>query len=103
MDGLTLSFQDETIMKLLHYFITEQGYNPVVLHGVKDEIWLEKMDADYIITTEKDIMRLSLPEIYNELKELPIFYIPIEICFHGNDKEEFDNKILKYVTANSRN
>jgi tetraacyldisaccharide 4'-kinase len=55
-----------------------------------------------IITTEKDIMRLSLPEIYNELKELPIFYIPIEICFHGNDKEEFDNKILKYVTANSR-
>lgn len=56
-----------------------------------------------IITTEKDIMRLSLPEIYNELKELPIFYIPIEICFHGNDKEEFDNKILKYVTANSRN
>jgi len=56
-----------------------------------------------IITTEKDIMRLSLPEIYNELKELPIFYIPIEVCFHGNDKEEFDNKILKYVTANSRN
>lgn len=56
-----------------------------------------------IITTEKDIMRLSLPEIYNELKELPIFYIPIEICFHGNDKEEFDNKILKYVAANSRN
>lgn len=55
-----------------------------------------------IITTEKDIMRLSLPEIYNEIKELPIFYIPIEICFHGNDKEEFDNKILKYVTANSR-
>lgn len=56
-----------------------------------------------IITTEKDIMRLSLPEIFNELKELPIFYIPIEICFHGNDQEEFDTKILKYVTANSRN
>ena len=56
-----------------------------------------------IITTEKDIMRLSLPEIYNEIKDLPIFYIPIEICFHGNDKEEFDNKILKYVAANSRN
>lgn len=56
-----------------------------------------------IITTEKDIMRLSLPEIYDKIKELPIYYIPIEICFHGNDKEEFDNKILKYVTANSRN
>ena len=56
-----------------------------------------------IITTEKDIMRLSLPDIHNELIDIPIFYIPIEVCFHGNDKDEFDKKIMKYVTANSRN
>ncbi len=56
-----------------------------------------------IITTEKDIMRLSLPKILNQLQDIPIFYIPIEICFHGNDKEEFNKQILKYVTANSRN
>lgn len=55
-----------------------------------------------IITTEKDIMRLSLPEIKEQIEELPIFYLPIEICFHGNDKEEFDNKILKYVRANTK-
>ena len=36
-------------MKLLHYFITIQGYNPVVLHGAKDEIWLENSSADYKI------------------------------------------------------
>jgi len=56
-----------------------------------------------IITTEKDIMRLSLPKILTQLQDIPIFYIPIEICFHDNDKEEFDKKILNYVTANSRN
>jgi tetraacyldisaccharide 4'-kinase len=56
-----------------------------------------------IITTEKDIMRLSLPIILNQLQDIPIFYIPIEICFHGNDKEDFEEQILKYVTANSRN
>lgn len=56
-----------------------------------------------IITTEKDIMRLSLPKILKQLQNIPIFYIPIEICFHGNDKEEFNQQILKYVTANSRN
>lgn len=55
-----------------------------------------------IITTEKDIMRLSLPEIKEQIEELPIFYLPIEVCFHGNDKEEFDNKILKYVRANTK-
>lgn len=41
--------EDTIVMKLLHYFITEQNYNPVILHGVKNEIWLENMDSDYKI------------------------------------------------------
>lgn len=47
--NVTLSKNDEIVMKLLHYFITIQGYNPVVLHGAKDEIWLENNAADYKI------------------------------------------------------
>lgn len=56
-----------------------------------------------IITTEKDLMRLSLPTIKEKIELLPIFYIPIEVEFHDNDKKEFNLKILKYVTANTRN
>ena len=33
-------------MKLLHYFITEKNYNPIILQGVDNEIWLENLDAD---------------------------------------------------------
>ena len=47
--NVTINKNDEIVMKLLHYFITEQGYNPVVLHGAKNEIWLENSDADYKI------------------------------------------------------
>jgi len=47
--NVTLNKNDEIVMKLLHYFITDQGYNPVVLHGAKNEIWLENSDADYKI------------------------------------------------------
>ncbi len=47
MDTITKS--DEIVMKLLHYFITEKGYNPIVLHGAKDEIWLENLNNDYKI------------------------------------------------------
>ena len=47
--NITLNKNDEIVMKLLHYFITIQGYSPVVLHGAKDEIWLEKSDGDYKI------------------------------------------------------
>jgi len=56
-----------------------------------------------IITTEKDLMRLSLPSIKEKIQDLPIYYLPIEIQFHGSDGEEFNKQILKYVTANSRN
>ena len=47
--NIMLNKTDEIVMKLLHYFIIEQNYNPVILHGAKDEIWLEKTDGDYKI------------------------------------------------------
>jgi tetraacyldisaccharide 4'-kinase len=56
-----------------------------------------------IITTEKDLMRLSLPEIISNFEEIPLFYQPIKVAFHGKDQQEFNEEIIKYVTANSRN
>ena len=44
---ITLKKNDLLIMKLVHYFITEKNYNPVILHGINDEIWLENLDNDY--------------------------------------------------------
>ena len=49
MNELIISEKEEIVMKLLHYFITVQGYNPIILHGGKDEIWLENMDEEYKI------------------------------------------------------
>lgn len=49
MNELVIDPKEELVMKLLHYFITEEGYNPIVLHGAKDEIWLENLDNDYKI------------------------------------------------------
>ena len=40
---------EEIIMKLLHYFITDKNYNPVVLKGAQNEIWLENLDSEYKI------------------------------------------------------
>ena len=48
MEGI-INKNDELVMKLLHYFITEKGYNPIVLHGAQNEIWLENLDQDYKI------------------------------------------------------
>lgn len=59
MENIQLGKNDEIVMKLLHYFITEKGYNPIILHGAKDEIWLENMDGSY------EIIRIVSGYIHN--------------------------------------
>jgi len=56
-----------------------------------------------IITTEKDMMRLIKQNLYNIIKDFPIYYIPIEIKFHKDDGEKFDNQIMEYVEKSTRN
>lgn len=46
---MMLDNKNTITMKLLHYFITEKNYNPIILQGVENEIWLENLDEDYKI------------------------------------------------------
>ena len=39
--------KDMIMVKLAHYFITQKDYNPIILHGINDEIWLENLDENY--------------------------------------------------------
>ena len=47
-------------MKLLHYFITEKNYNPIILQGVEDEIWLENLKEEY------QVIRIVSNYIHND-------------------------------------
>ena len=49
MNEIVIDKQEELVMKLLHYFITEKDYNPVIIKGVQNEIWLENLNNDYKI------------------------------------------------------
>ena len=55
-----------------------------------------------LVTTEKDAMRLNLPEFNSILKTMPVYYIPIEVDFHEPDKQIFDQLILEYAKKNKR-
>ena len=44
--NIELDDKNVIVMKLLHYFITEKNYNPIILQGAENEIWLENMDED---------------------------------------------------------
>lgn len=60
MEQLEKDVKDTIVMKLLHYFITEKNYNPVILQGAKNEIWLENMKENY------KIVRIVSEYIHND-------------------------------------
>ena len=53
-----------------------------------------------IVTTEKDYMRLINSPYLSEFNNLPVFYIPIEVKIHKEDRKEFKNQIINYVREN---
>jgi tetraacyldisaccharide 4'-kinase len=59
-----------------------------------------KSEHKIILTTEKDAMRLQMEGIREILEEYPVFYQPVEVEFHGKDKEEFQETIRTYVKRN---
>lgn len=59
----------------------------------------ERWDADnkVIVTTEKDAMRLELHKDFLIENKLPILVLPIQVAFHGADKERFDEDIKAFL------
>ena len=47
MQDIIINDKDLFVMNLVHYFITEKNYNPIIIHGINDEIWLENLSNDY--------------------------------------------------------
>ena len=72
--NIDISKKDEIVMRLVHYFITEEDYQPIIVNGVKNEIWLENLDAPY------KVIRINSNYI------------------HNIDQLKFDNFKIKNVT-----
>lgn len=82
MGTIVMNKKDEIIMKLVHYFITEENYNPIVVNGVKDEIWLENSEGPY------RIIRINSNNIFNK-EQLRYDYFKIESIVKQIKKKTF--------------
>lgn len=60
MNETIIKSDDLLIMNLINYFITEENYKPMIIHGVNDEIWLENLDNNY------KIVRIVSHHIHNK-------------------------------------
>jgi tetraacyldisaccharide 4'-kinase len=84
-----------------HRFADHHIYTVAEIQGIKEIFKEIPTENKLILTTEKDKMRLMLPEIQNIISDLPVFYLPLEICFHESKQDEvsFDQFIKKYVAT----
>ena len=62
-----------------------------------------KNPLKYIITTEKDAVRLKELSDIDEPLRSAFYYIPVGIFFLFDEKEKFDKMIVEYVRKNKRN
>ena len=60
MDEIIIKSDDLLVMNLINYFITEENYKPMIIHGINDEIWLENLDNNY------KIVRIVSHNIHNK-------------------------------------
>ncbi|MBE0641909.1 MAG: tetraacyldisaccharide 4'-kinase, partial [Bacteroidales bacterium] len=87
-DVVTLKFPD-------HHNYSENELQTIVIR-FRDHLVRKKL----LLTTEKDAMRLRQSNLLSLLQEIPVAYIPIRVSFHGDDGQEFDQRILSYVEQN---
>ena len=58
--NIKIDKKDDVILKILHYFITEEDYKPIIINGAQNEIWLENMQSDL------KLIRINTNYIHNE-------------------------------------
>lgn len=80
-----------------HHCFTDEDID-TILDGFDSVIGKNKI----VVTTEKDLMRLTKASYMNRFENVPLFIIPIEVRFNDKNEEEiFNNLILEYVGKNS--
>jgi len=56
-----------------------------------------------IVTTEKDAMRLIDSPYFSLFKNIPLFYVPVEVKFHEEEQQSFDQQLNEYVRTTTAN
>ena len=91
-------FAEKKSSKIIPFhFPDHHEYTIVELNKVADAYQSSGSSRKFIITTEKDAMRLDKPGLLEVIGKLPVYYIPIETTFGEKEKDEFNHLILDYV------
>lgn len=101
MEEIVFKSDDLIVMSLINYFITEKNYNPMIIHGINNEIWLENLNEDYKIVRivshhihnkeQLDFDKFKLSRIVKQVKKKTLSF-KVKVLSIYTDLE--DDKIL---------
>jgi len=101
MEDIVFKSDDLVVMSLINYFITEKNYNPMIIHGLNDEIWLENLNEDYKIVRivshhihnkeQLDFDKFKLSRIVKQVKKKTLSFKVKVLSIYTNLE---DDKIL---------
>lgn len=94
----------DKVKELIPYkFRDHYEFSPADLLRLQELFDANRNEKKIVLMTEKDAMRLEKPGLKEYIGHLPLYYIPIEIAFHDQDQDEFNNQVLQYVRSHSIN
>ena len=98
MDEIIIKSDDLLVMNLINYFITEENYKPMIIHGINDEIWLENLDNNYKIVRivshhihnkeQLDFDKFKLSKIVKQVKRKTLSFKVIVLSIYTDIEDE---------------
>lgn len=85
----------EVFFKKTLRFKDHHHYNGNDINKIKDEFSELNSSQKIILTTEKDATRLS--SFKSDLKDLPVFVLPMAHQFLFDETNSFENVVMKYI------
>ena len=86
----------------LFQFSDHHEFTKAELRRIREHFLSYFCKYKYIVTTEKDLMRLKDSPAFAEISDLPICYVPVEVEFHKDEKNQFDAQVLDYVRKHKK-
>lgn len=94
----------QTAGEIIHLCYPDHyAYREKDLKAINDAFCRLKSPLKYVLSTEKDSVRLMEFTNIEDPVRTAFFYIPVGIYFLNDDQAEFDNLIIEYVRKNKRN
>jgi tetraacyldisaccharide 4'-kinase len=79
--------------QLLHHLVFKDHHTYTRQDVLRMQTSLTAYQADIILTTEKDYVKLIGPALEDLVSALPFYYLPIEVCFLFGQQEAFDKNL----------